>query len=351
MISFLSWRGVVVQTALPMCLRDQDLDGRCERTPRRSLVAGEGATLSRGAVHGVAAARRRLSRRSGDRLKRFRIDMLTPGSRREFPVRSTLLAAVASSSNMLSGRDIMNSEEPTTTAETSTNRRLPLWLIMLGSGLFAGALAAIGGEITYPALHREPDYPARLSSLSSSERAVVRAVVRFKTRMAVVTNQATVAYGMLGVAVGVVLGLAGGLTVGSRRASQEGAVVGGISGAVAGAGLSMAAVPLFFEISDSMTSAPLLLLTHAVIFTGVGAAGGAGLGRAWGGRKVIVRCVLGGIMGAVLATIAVDVINVASSGVMRIFEPVPAERAPGRGSPGNRAGPALGAARPVDRQS
>jgi hypothetical protein len=42
MVSFLSWRGIVVQTALPMCLRDQDLDGRCARMPERSLIAGEG---------------------------------------------------------------------------------------------------------------------------------------------------------------------------------------------------------------------------------------------------------------------------------------------------------------------
>jgi hypothetical protein len=42
MVSFLSWGGVVVQTAMPMCLRDQDLDGRCEQMPRRSLITGEG---------------------------------------------------------------------------------------------------------------------------------------------------------------------------------------------------------------------------------------------------------------------------------------------------------------------
>jgi hypothetical protein len=222
----------------------------------------------------------------------------------------------------------MQSEEPPIAAETTTSRRSPLWLIMVGSGLIAGALAAVGGEFTYPALHKEPDYPAGLSTLGSSERAVARAVIRFKTRKSVQTNQATAAYGLLGVALGVVLGLAGGLTGGSRRASREGAVVGGVLGGIAGAGLSMVAVPLFFEISNSQTSAPLLLVTHAVIFAGVAAAAGAGLGRAWGDRKVIVRCVFGGIVGALVATVAVDVINVASSGVMRIFEPVPAETMP-----------------------
>jgi hypothetical protein len=222
----------------------------------------------------------------------------------------------------------MQSEHPPAAAETTTSRRLPLWLVMVGAGLIAGALAATAGEFSYSALHKEPDYPANLSSLSSSERAVARAVVRFKTKLTVQTNQAATAYGFLGVALGVVLGLAGGLTGGSQRHSWDGAIIGGISGGIAGAGLSMVAVPLFFEISNSMTSAPLLLLTHAVIFAGVGAAAGAGLGRAWGDRKAIVRCALGGIVGAVVATIVVDVINVASSGVMRIFEPVPAESMP-----------------------
>jgi hypothetical protein len=221
----------------------------------------------------------------------------------------------------------MQSEEPRTTAETSTNRLLPLWLVIVGAGLIAGALAALGGEFTYPALHREPEYPASFSSLGSSERAVARAVVRFKTKMAVETNQAAAAYGLLGVVFGVVLGLAGGLS-GSSRPSVGGAVVGGVLGGMAGAGLSIAIVPLFFQVSDAITTAPLLLLTHAVIFGGVGAAGGAGLGWAWGDRKVTFRCVLGGMVGALVATVVVDVINVARFGGKRMFEPVPAESAP-----------------------
>ena len=167
-------------------------------------------------------------------------------------------------------------------------------------------------------LHKEPDYPASVSNLSSSERAVARAVVRFKTRMAAETNQAAAGYGLLGVALGVVLGVAGGLTGGSPRASQQGAIIGGILGGINGTALSVATVPLYFQFADAMTTAPLLLLTHAAIFSAVGAAAGAGLGWAWGGRNVLVRCMVGGIVGALVATVAVDVINVVAFGVMRI---------------------------------
>jgi hypothetical protein len=220
-------------------------------------------------------------------------------------------------------------EEPRTNAEKPSNRVFPLWLIILGTGVIAGSLAALGGELTYQALHKEPEYPASFSSLGSSERAIARAVVRHQTRMTVETNKATAAYGLLGVALGVVLGLAGGLASPARRVSLRGAVVGGVLGGLAGAGISMALVPLFFELSDSgITALPLLFATHAAIFAGIAAAGGAALGGEWGGRKVIVRCMLGAVLGAVLATLAVEIINVAAFGIMRIFEPVPAKSMP-----------------------
>jgi hypothetical protein len=88
----------------------------------------------------------------------------------------------------------------------------------------------------------------------------------------------------------------------------------------------MVLVPLFFQFADSnITALPLLFVTHAAIFTGIAAAGGAALGWEWGDRRVIVRCVIGGVVGAVVATLAVEVINVAAFGIMRIFEPVPAK--------------------------
>ena len=222
----------------------------------------------------------------------------------------------------------MQPEEPRTNAEKSLNRGVPLWLVALGSGLLAGSLAACGGELTYEALHREPQYPESFSSLSSSERAIARGVVRFKTKVVVETNKATAAYGLLGVAVGVVLGLAGGLSGRSGRPSLRGAVGGGVLGGIAGVGISMAVVPLFFELSDATTAVPLILLTHATIFAGIGAAGGAALGWEWGDRKVIVRCVLGGVVGALVATLAGEVINVVAFGIARVFEPVPAKSMP-----------------------
>jgi hypothetical protein len=217
----------------------------------------------------------------------------------------------------------MQSEEPQTHAGGSSSRAFPLWLITLGSGLIAGLVASFGGELTYQALHKEPQYPASIDSLGSSERAIARAVVRYQTKSVVETNKATAAYGLLGVTLGLVLGVAGGLAGRARRPRLAGAAVGGVLGGVVGAGLSMLLVPRFFQLSDAQTALPLIFLTHAAIFAGIGAALGAAFGWEWGDRKIIVRSALGAIAGAVIATLVIEVINVAAFGISRIFEPVP----------------------------
>jgi len=52
MIYFLSRGGIMLQVHLPLCLRDQDLEGRAVRMPERSLTQGEGPRFqeSRSAV-------------------------------------------------------------------------------------------------------------------------------------------------------------------------------------------------------------------------------------------------------------------------------------------------------------
>jgi hypothetical protein len=42
MVYFVARGGTVIQVSVPLCVRDQDLDGRGARTPERSLTAGEG---------------------------------------------------------------------------------------------------------------------------------------------------------------------------------------------------------------------------------------------------------------------------------------------------------------------
>jgi Protein of unknown function (DUF2934) len=50
MVYFLALSGVVMQIPLPLCMRDQDLDVRMLRAPRRSFVAGDGDTFEQARV-------------------------------------------------------------------------------------------------------------------------------------------------------------------------------------------------------------------------------------------------------------------------------------------------------------
>ena len=142
----------------------------------------------------------------------------------------------------------MQSQEPPSTADPFTNRNLPLWLVVLGSGLVAGSVAGFVGEITYPALHNEPEYPpVSTSSAVPSEPCRVRSFGSKPDRRRKPTRRWQ-RLGRSGEALGLVMGLAGCLSGGRRRASLEGAAIGGTLGALAGAGLSTAIVPLVLSV-------------------------------------------------------------------------------------------------------
>jgi hypothetical protein len=222
----------------------------------------------------------------------------------------------------------MQSETARTNVDMAPTGRFPLWIVCLGSGLLAGVLAAFGGELIYEKIHVDPEYPATLDSLSGSERSIARAQVRFKTKVVVERNQAMAAYGMLGAALGVILGLTGALVAGSKPVNLAGALVGGVSGGLLGACVSMVLVPVFYDISNSQTGLPLLFLTHLVIFAGLGTAGGQALGWSSGDRKVIVRCMIGGIVGALVGTLVFEVTNFVAFPNLRTFEPVPVKTIP-----------------------
>jgi hypothetical protein len=222
----------------------------------------------------------------------------------------------------------MQSETPLPIGVEAPGGRYPLWIVCLGSGILAGLLAAFGGELTYDKIHVDPDFPATLNSMSGSERSIARAQVRFNTKVVVERNQAMAAYGMLGAALGVVLGGTGALVAGSKRINLAGALIGGVSGGLVGIGLSMALVPVFYDVSNSQTGLPWLFLTHLVIFAGIGAVGGLALGWPLGDRKLIIRCMIGGIVGTLVGTLVFEVTNFVAFPNLRTFEPVPLKTIP-----------------------
>ena len=116
-----------------------------------------------------------------------------------------------------------------------------------------------------------------------SEEAV-DAEVQGAALRAVNRKKAAASFGLLGMVLAVGLGLIGGLAAGSPRRAILGALGGGLAGAVAGAGLSWVVVPIFFRFQTPDAGLLVLFLSHAAIFTGIGAMAGLALGLGLGDR-------------------------------------------------------------------
>jgi hypothetical protein len=179
------------------------------------------------------------------------------------------------------------------------------WSIVLGAGILAGAAGFGIGEaapkLTPPdLLNLPPEIRA-----SSSQKPL-----EIERRMGIARDRAaTLAYGGLGMVLGLALGAAGGLVRRSSTAAIAAGLTGLILGAAAGAGTTRAILPYYHTTRGSATDEnktndlELALMTHAAIWSAVGAAAGFALGLGLGGGGRIARATLGGILGAGLAAV------------------------------------------------
>ena len=113
-----------------------------------------------------------------------------------------------------------------------------------------------------------------------------------------------VAAAILGEAMGLGLGLAGGLARRMARAGLAAGLVGAVLGALGGLGASWGLLPVFYR-NESPISGDLLLplLTQGGVWCVLGAAGGIALGLGLGSPGLALRAGLGGLLGALGATI------------------------------------------------
>jgi hypothetical protein len=204
-----------------------------------------------------------------------------------------------------------------------------VWSIILAAGLLAGLVGFGIGEAA-------PRLVPPSTVLSRAIRAN-RSQVPLETerRMGVSRDRAaSLAYGGLGAVLGLALGAAGGLARRSARAAVVAAVTGLLLGGAAGAGTTLALVPLYHaaraatpdeEITNDLA---LALLTHAGIWVAIGAAGGLALGLGLGGGARIARAVVGGILGAALATVIYEFGGAVVFPVAETFRPMAATPAP-----------------------
>jgi hypothetical protein len=217
------------------------------------------------------------------------------------------------------------------TVAVGAGRRLPLWLLTVAAGLVAGVISWAGGEATFNwfPLDKAMVYPPDYNKISGYHKMAVQAEVEGKARVVVERRKAVAAFGLLGLVLGLSLGLTGGLARGGSRPALAGAVIGGVAGAAAGGGLSFALVPLFFRSEDPEGGGLVVLfLTHAGIFTGIGAAAGLALGVGLDDRPALGRALLGGLFGALVGTVAYEAALAAAFPLLRTYEPLSTERVP-----------------------
>jgi hypothetical protein len=177
-----------------------------------------------------------------------------------------------------------------------------IWMMVLAGGLLAGLAGFGAGEYALrlfaPSLILPPGIRGD-RTLAPLEHA--RRVREWQDR------SATASYGALGALLGMALGAAGGMARRSPGAAITAAMVGFVLGAAAGAGATFLILPwyhAFYAIpapENATQEMCLALATHGGVWVAVGAAAGLALGLGLGGGRV-ARAIIGGILGAALAT-------------------------------------------------
>ncbi len=220
------------------------------------------------------------------------------------------------------GSGDLGTEAAATPARGTT--RIPLWFPALGAGLVAALLAWAGGEAIYPAFHYEDEavYPANYKTLGGYQKEAMDSKIQTLARGAADRKRVAVSLGWLGFVLAGSLAWIGGRSVRSFRDRVIGVVVGGSIGAVSGAVLSWVVVPYFYRYQDPDSGLIVLFLTHAAIFAAVGSSSGLALGLGMGDRSRLGPAILGGCLGALVGTMAMEATTSLAFPLMRTFEPI-----------------------------
>jgi hypothetical protein len=171
-------------------------------------------------------------------------------------------------------------------------------------GIVAG-LAAFGIGETSPELI--PAEPVQYNFMGQMKWTVSKETPGVQLRIAALT------FGLLGTSLGVTLGIAGGLArrAGSAMATTGAGLLGAVLGIAIGGGISLAVIPPLLEVYFSHKDLEVIigLLTHIVIWGPLGAAAGLAFAVGLGERPLIGRALVAGLLGAVIGTLAFDLVG------------------------------------------
>ncbi len=189
--------------------------------------------------------------------------------------------------------------DPAPTGETPCPVPLGrLLALALVAALVASAAALVAGEKILDAYHNDLFPPIK-------NNPTVEEMSRLKAAR---LSTATLTFTSLGGFLGLAMGLAGGLVRRSVPACIRAAILGLVLGAAAEAALAYVVVSMFFGRYDPEVGDLVLpLLTHGAMWLAVGAIGGLAFGVGLGGQGQWKSTLLGGLLGAAVATMVYEV--------------------------------------------
>lgn len=226
------------------------------------------------------------------------------------------------------------------TAPKIATRRV--WALALTAGLLGGLAAWVAGEAVLQAYRPALEPPFKPIPTLDDSLKVTRARVESGAAIVMLTSAL----------IGLSLGMAGGAA--RRRwsvmsmvsAGGTGLLLGSVLGAAVGVAVMMALYPNLDPQSGDLL---IPLLGHMGAWSVAGLAGGFAFGAGVGGKKVLARTTLGGLVGAALATVVYELIGALAFPTHETHLPI-------AGSPETRAlalalaglGAAVGAVAAVD---
>jgi hypothetical protein len=181
-----------------------------------------------------------------------------------------------------------------------------VWGGALAAGGLAGLASWLAGErlveYYHPATHVVYGSGGPMTIASPEELASTLA------------KNATLAFGLLGAILGMALGGAGGLLRDSTRSATAAGLVGLALGLGVAVASSLAVLPIYNRVvarADETNAGDLLpsLLTHGAIWSAIGGACGFAFGLGMGGRSLILRSVLGGLVGGALGAAVYELVG------------------------------------------
>jgi hypothetical protein len=181
-------------------------------------------------------------------------------------------------------------------------------LLTIGAaGLLAGLLSFGLGELAYECFLPE-EVPQPLGG-GMAMRPTRETVARADSRNSALT------FGAMGGVLGLILGLVGGLTRRSIGSAARAGLVGLVLGATLGAVLPLLLIEPFHRLQARRNSDDLFVPIglHAAIWGPLGAVAGLAFGIGRGRPGMILRCMIGGLVGAVFGTMVYDATGAAVS--------------------------------------